>query len=99
MQRLISAICAGLILGAGLVLAFAQPAENAQQKLQGTWTATKAERDGNAADDVGGHRAQPGTPTKAQQNIEQPNEQQERKRQPPKDGNHDDRALEVLAQY
>jgi hypothetical protein len=56
MQRLISAICAGLILGAGLVLAFAQPAENAQQKLQGTWTATKAERDGNAADDVVGHR-------------------------------------------
>ena len=57
MQRLISAICAGLILGTGLVLAFAQPADDAQQKLQGTWTATKAERDGNAADDVIGHRA------------------------------------------
>jgi hypothetical protein len=56
MQRLISAICAGAILGAGLVLAFAQPADDAQQKLQGTWTATKAERDGNAADDVVGHR-------------------------------------------
>jgi len=56
MQRLISAICAGLILGAGLVLAFAQPADDAQQKLQGTWTATKAERDGKAADDVVGHR-------------------------------------------
>ena len=26
------------------------------KKLQGTWTATKAERDGNAADDVVGHR-------------------------------------------
>jgi hypothetical protein len=49
MPRLISAICAGLILGAELVLAFAQPADDAQQKLQGTWTATKAERDGNAA--------------------------------------------------
>jgi uncharacterized protein (TIGR03067 family) len=56
MQRLISAICVGLILGTGLVLAFAQPADDAQQKLQGTWTATKAERDGKAADDVVGHR-------------------------------------------
>ena len=56
MQRLIRAICAGLILGTGLVLAFAQPADDAQQKLQGTWTAIKAERDGKAADDVVGHR-------------------------------------------
>jgi uncharacterized protein (TIGR03067 family) len=56
MQRLISAICAGVILVSGLVLAFAQSADDAQQKLQGTWTATKAERDGNAADDVVGHR-------------------------------------------
>jgi uncharacterized protein (TIGR03067 family) len=56
MQRLISAICAGLILGTGLILAFAQPADDAQERLQGTWTATKAERDGNAADDVVGHR-------------------------------------------
>ena len=56
MHRLISAICAGVILGTGLVLAFAQPADDAQQKLQGAWTATKAERDGNAADDVVGHR-------------------------------------------
>jgi hypothetical protein len=43
MQRLISAICAGLILGTGLILAFAQPADDAQERLQGTWTATKAE--------------------------------------------------------
>jgi hypothetical protein len=35
MQRLISAICVGLILGTGLVLAFAQPADDAQQNLQG----------------------------------------------------------------
>jgi uncharacterized protein (TIGR03067 family) len=56
MQRLISTICAGLILGTGLVLAFAQPADDAQQKLQGAWTATKAERNGKAADDVVGHR-------------------------------------------
>ena len=45
-----------LILGTGLVLAFAQRAEEAPKKLQGSWTATKAERDGKAADDVVGHR-------------------------------------------
>jgi len=45
-----------LVLGAGLVSAFAQPAEEAHKKLQGTWTATQAERDGKAADDVVGHR-------------------------------------------
>ena len=55
MHRLTSAMC-WLILGTGLVPAFAQPAEEAQKKLQGTWTATKAERDGKAADDVVGHR-------------------------------------------
>jgi hypothetical protein len=43
MRRLFSAICAGLILGTGLLLAFGQPADDAQQKLQGTWTATKAD--------------------------------------------------------
>ena len=55
MHRLTSAMC-WLILGTWLVPAFAQPAEEAQKKLQGTWTATKAERDGKAADDVVGHR-------------------------------------------
>jgi uncharacterized protein (TIGR03067 family) len=45
-----------LILGTALVPAFAQPAEETQKKLQGTWTATKAERDGKAAEDVVGHR-------------------------------------------
>ena len=55
MHRLTSAMC-WLILGTGLVLAVAQPAEDAQKHLQGTWTATQAERDGNAADDVVGHR-------------------------------------------
>ena len=34
----------------------AQPAEQALRQLQGTWTATAAERDGKAADDVIGHR-------------------------------------------
>jgi uncharacterized protein (TIGR03067 family) len=53
MHRLTSAMC-WLILATGLVLA--QPAEEAQKQLQGTWTATKAERDGKAADDVIGHR-------------------------------------------
>jgi uncharacterized protein (TIGR03067 family) len=31
-------------------------AENAQKNLQGSWTATRAERDGKAADDDVGHR-------------------------------------------
>jgi len=53
MHWLTSAIC-WLILGTGLV--FAQPAEQAQKQLEGTWIATKAERDGKAADDLVGHR-------------------------------------------
>jgi uncharacterized protein (TIGR03067 family) len=44
------------ILGAGLGPALAQPAEEARQKLQGTWSATRAERDGKGADDVVGHQ-------------------------------------------
>jgi uncharacterized protein (TIGR03067 family) len=44
------------ILGTGAVLVFAQSAEETRKKLQGTWTATKAERDGKAAADVVGHR-------------------------------------------
>jgi uncharacterized protein (TIGR03067 family) len=55
MHRLTSTMC-WLILGSGLVLACAQAAEDAQKPLQGTWTATKAARDGQAADDVVGHR-------------------------------------------
>jgi len=55
MHRLTSVMC-GLILGTGLVPAFAQPAEEAQKQLQGTWTATRAERDGKPADDLVGHR-------------------------------------------
>ena len=55
MHRLTSAMC-WLILGTGLVLAFAQSAEEAQKQLQGIWTATNAERDGKAADDFVGHR-------------------------------------------
>ena len=45
-----------LIFGMGLVPAFAQPAEEAQKTLQGTWSATQAERDGKTADDVVGNR-------------------------------------------
>jgi uncharacterized protein (TIGR03067 family) len=52
---LTAAMC-WLILGTGLALAFAQPAEDAYRKLQGTWTATQADRDGKAAEDVVGHR-------------------------------------------
>jgi uncharacterized protein (TIGR03067 family) len=50
------------ILGLGLLIlatgfaAFAQSAEEAERRLQGTWTATRAQRDGKAADDVVGHR-------------------------------------------
>src|SRR5262249_43510413 len=45
-----------LILATRLLPAFAPLAEEAQKQLQGTWAATKAERDGKAADDVVGHR-------------------------------------------
>jgi uncharacterized protein (TIGR03067 family) len=55
MRRMTWAMC-WLILGTGLVPAFAHQAEAAQKKLPGTWVATKAERDGKAADDVVGHR-------------------------------------------
>jgi uncharacterized protein (TIGR03067 family) len=55
MHRLTPAMC-GVILGTWLVPAFAQPAEEAKKTLQGTWTATRAERDGKAAYDVVGHR-------------------------------------------
>ena len=55
MNRLTLAMC-WLILGTWLVSALAQPAQEAQKKLQGTWIATKAERDGKTADDVVGNR-------------------------------------------
>ena len=55
MHRLTAAMC-WLILGTGLVLAFAQPATDTQKQLQGTWTATQAERDGKGAGDVVGNR-------------------------------------------
>jgi uncharacterized protein (TIGR03067 family) len=55
MHKLTAAPCC-LILGAALVAASGQPAEEAQKKLQGNWAATKAERDGKAADDVVGHQ-------------------------------------------
>ena len=55
MHRLTLAMC-WLILGTWLAPAVAQPAEDAKKRLQGTWTATRAERDGKAADDVVGHR-------------------------------------------
>jgi uncharacterized protein (TIGR03067 family) len=42
--------------GTTIQFAVARPAEGALKSLQGTWTATKAERDGRAAEDVVGHR-------------------------------------------
>lgn len=55
MHRLVSVTCL-LMLATGLVSAFAQAAEDAHKGLQGTWTATHAERNGKSADDVVGHR-------------------------------------------
>jgi uncharacterized protein (TIGR03067 family) len=54
MHWLIWVMCS-LVLGTALVPAFAQPSDEAK-KLQGTWTATRAERDGKADEDVIGHR-------------------------------------------
>jgi uncharacterized protein (TIGR03067 family) len=55
MRRLISALCS-CVLGSGVLLASAQLARAADKALQGTWTATKAERDGRPAANVVGHR-------------------------------------------
>jgi uncharacterized protein (TIGR03067 family) len=55
MYRQMSTGCR-LILTMGLVFAYAQPAEAAPQELQGLWTATQAEREGEAADDVVGNQ-------------------------------------------
>jgi uncharacterized protein (TIGR03067 family) len=55
MRRLTVAICC-LILGTGLVPAFAQSAEELSKPLHGAWTAAQAQRDGKPADDVVGHR-------------------------------------------
>jgi uncharacterized protein (TIGR03067 family) len=55
MYRLTIVMC-WLILCMGLSLTSAQPAGASQKGLQGSWSATKAERDGKAADDVVGHR-------------------------------------------
>jgi hypothetical protein len=55
MYRLTLGMC-WLIFFIGLSLASAQPTLASQQQLQGSWIASKAERDGKAADDVVGHR-------------------------------------------
>ena len=56
MRWLISGVCS-FGLGSGVSsLACAQLARAADKELQGTWTATKAERDGRAATDLIGHR-------------------------------------------
>ena len=54
MRRLIWVIWL-LIFGPALLPAFAQPADDAK-RLQGAWTATGAERDGKAAEDLLGHQ-------------------------------------------
>jgi uncharacterized protein (TIGR03067 family) len=45
-----------LVAAMGLADAFPQPTKEAHEKLQGTWIATQAERDGKVADDIVGHR-------------------------------------------
>ena len=55
MHRITSAMWC-FIVGIVLVPTFARSAEEAHRRLQGIWTATTAERDGKAADDVVGHR-------------------------------------------
>ena len=54
-HRLTPLLC-WVMVGASLVPAFAQPAAEAQKRVQGAWTATRAERDGKAAADVVGNR-------------------------------------------
>jgi uncharacterized protein (TIGR03067 family) len=55
MYRPTLALC-WLILTIWLVPAFAQRADRAGAALQGSWIATRAERDGKPAHDVVGHR-------------------------------------------
>jgi uncharacterized protein (TIGR03067 family) len=55
MYRLPGTLC-WLLVATGLALGCAQPVQASQQKLQGTWTAIKAERDGKPAADVVGNR-------------------------------------------
>jgi uncharacterized protein (TIGR03067 family) len=55
MQRFTALICC-LMLGPIVVPVLAQPAHEVDEDLQGTWTATTAERDGKAASDVVDHQ-------------------------------------------
>src|SRR5687767_992648 len=55
MHRLAAATCC-LIMATGLGCASTQLADKSHEELHGTWTATAAQRDGKAADDVVGHR-------------------------------------------
>jgi len=54
-MRRLTRVKSGFVLATVFVLACAEPA-NAQATLEGVWTATKAERDGKAANDLVGHR-------------------------------------------
>src|SRR5262249_33345999 len=44
------------VVAIGLLLACGRPVEAAETKVEGNWTAVKAERDGKRADDVIGNR-------------------------------------------
>ena len=55
MRRIVLSLCC-LIVGACLAPAWAQPVTGGAKRLQGSWVATKAERDSKPAEDVIGHR-------------------------------------------
>ncbi len=55
MNRVTSALC-WLIVAAGFVPLLAQRSEDGGLRLQGSWTAIRAERDGKIIDDVVGHQ-------------------------------------------
>ena len=55
MRGITWAVC-WLVFGAGFAPAFAQTGTDGAKRLEGTWSATRAERDGSGADDVVGHQ-------------------------------------------
>ena len=55
MNRVTSALC-WLIVAAGLAPLLAQRSDDGGLRLQGSWTAIRAERDGKIIDDVVGHQ-------------------------------------------
>ena len=55
-MRAIACAVFWLMMTTVIAAAYAQPAAEAHKRLQGTWSAIQAVRDGKSADDVVGHR-------------------------------------------